>query len=120
VRRLAIRSALSAKVEDGTLKIVDTFDVDTPRTKTVLEVLRAFEMERAPLIVTSEPARNLLLSARNIPGAKTLPAAYLNVFDLINAHGILMTLDAVRVAEARWGGERATKRIAPIPGGSGG
>jgi large subunit ribosomal protein L4 len=115
VRRLAIRSALSSKVEDGSLKIIEAFDVDAPKTRTVVDVLKTFGMERSALIVTGQPARNLLLSTRNIPGAKTLPAPYLNVVDLLKARGVLMTLDAVREAEARWGGDRATRRLAPIP-----
>jgi large subunit ribosomal protein L4 len=118
VRRLAIRSALSAKVEDGSLKVIDAFEIEAPRTKTVLEVLKVFGMERAPLIVTAGPAPNLTLSARNIPGAKTLAAPYLNVADLINAHGVLITVAAVREAEARWGGERASQRRAPIATGA--
>jgi large subunit ribosomal protein L4 len=65
--------------------------------------------------VTGEPNRNLLLSARNLPGAKALPADYLNVADLLSHRGLVMTVDAVRRAEALWGGERATRRIAPIP-----
>ena len=57
---------------------------------------------------------NVKLSARNIEKVKTLPAAYLNVVDMLNAQGMVMTVDAVRGAEAMWGGERTKKRAAKV------
>jgi len=119
MRRLAIRSALSAKVEDGSLKVVTALDFDQPKTKAVAAVLNAFEMERSALLVTGEPNRTLLLGARNLPGTKALPASYLNVVDLLSHRGLLMTVDAVRRAEALWGGERARRRLAPLATGGG-
>jgi large subunit ribosomal protein L4 len=115
VRRLAIRSAISAKVSDGELKVIRGLDLDAPRTKTVKDVLSSLEMTRAPLLVTNAPDRNLLLSARNLPGAKVLSADYLNVADLLTAHAVLITEAAVQRASALWGGDRATKRIAALP-----
>jgi large subunit ribosomal protein L4 len=110
VRRLAIRSAISARVEDGGLKVINKFDLDAPKTKVMAGVLEALDYERSALIVTGEPDRNVFLSARNLPGAKAVPADYLNVVDLIQHHGLLMTVDAVRRVEALWGGERAGQR----------
>lgn len=118
VRRLAIRSGISAHVEAGTLKVVESFDLATPRTKAVLEAMAIFEMPRSVLLVTGTPNRNLHLSSRNVEGAKTLPADYLNVDDLLSHRGVIMTEDAVRRAEALWGGARAGKRLAPIPAGA--
>lgn len=115
VRRLAIRSALSAKVLEGELKVLQSIDLQAPRTKAVAEILQSFGMTRSALLVTPVSDRNLMLSARNLPGAKVLPADYLNVADLLSYHGLLMTVDAVRRAEALWGGERASKRRAPVP-----
>ena len=115
IRRLAIRSAISAKLSDGELKVIAGFDVESPKTKTVASALGALDMQRGALLVTGAPERSLLLSARNLPRTKVLPADYLNVVDLLSHRGIVMTVDAVRRAEALWGGERATKRIAPIP-----
>ncbi|HLF78544.1 MAG TPA: 50S ribosomal protein L4 [Dehalococcoidia bacterium] len=115
VKRLAIRSAISAKVADGELKVIKGFDVDAPKTKPMAALLERFEMGRSALLVTSTADRNLLLSSRNIQGAKTLPADYLNVADLLSHRGILMTVDAVRRAEALWGGERATSRRSAAP-----
>src|SRR6478672_9099013 len=115
VRRLAIRSAISAKVADGEIKIVNGISLDAPKTRTVKEMLGKFDMDRSALVVTAGADRNLLLSTRNLPGAKHLPADYLNVADLLSHHGLVMTVEAVRRAEALWGGERAEKRRAAIP-----
>jgi len=115
VRRLAIRSALSAKLSDGELKVISGFGVDAPKTRAIKETLGRLDIERGVLLVTGGPDRNLLLSARNLPGTKVLAADYLNVVDLLSHRAIVMTVDAVRRAEALWGGERATKRIAPLP-----
>ncbi len=115
VRRLAIRSAISAKVEDGSLKVIQAFDLDAPKTRAVADLLGALDLARSALIVTGQPNRNALLSARNLPGTKVLPAPYLNVVDLLSYRGLVMTVDAVRRAEAIWGGERASRRLAPLP-----
>jgi large subunit ribosomal protein L4 len=115
IRRLAIRSAISAKVEDGELKVVRGLQVDAPKTKTIANAFRGLDFARSVLLVTGEPDRTLLLSARNLPGTKVLPADYLNVVDLLSHRGVVMTVEAVRRAEALWGGERATKRLAPLP-----
>src|SRR5688572_27498854 len=98
VRRLAIRSVLSAKAADGELKVIRGLAVDTPKTKTIAALLGALEMSRSALLVTEQMDRNLLLSSRNLPGAKTLPADYLNVADLLTHHGLVMTEEAVRRA----------------------
>jgi large subunit ribosomal protein L4 len=81
----------------------------------VNEALAKLEMTRGALIVTGAPERTLLLSARNIPDTKVIPADYLNVVDLVNHRGVVMTVEAVRRAEALWGGERAKKRLAAVP-----
>ena len=115
IRRLAIRSAISAKAGEGELKVITGFDIDGPRTRPVCDLLSRFDMLRSALLVTDETDRNLLLGARNIPGARALPADYLNVVDLTSHRGVIMTVAAVRRAEALWGGERAKKRNAPLP-----
>jgi large subunit ribosomal protein L4 len=115
VRRLAIRSALSSKAQEGELKVVRGLDLDAPRTRTVKDMLGGLELTRSALLVTAISDRNVLLSSRNLPGTRALAADYLNVADLLTYRGLVMTEDAVRRAEALWGGERANKRIAPAP-----
>jgi large subunit ribosomal protein L4 len=115
LRRLAIRSALSAKVADNELVVLDELTLDQPKTKEMLAILKALGVQRSPLIVTEAPNRTVFLAARNIPGAKVVPATHINTEDILKHHGVVMTVGAVRKAEALWGGERAYKRLAPIP-----
>lgn len=111
MRRLAIRSVLSAKAADGSLRIVSDLGVAAPGTKRMAGMLKALGFERSVLVVTAQADQHVKASTRNIENVNMLPAAYLNVVDLLNAHGLLMTIDAVRGAEALWGGERAKKRV---------
>ena len=112
MRRLAIRSVLSAKAADGSLRVVDKLDIDKPSTKAMIGVLRALGFERTVLVVTAGPDTNARASSRSLRGVSLLPAAYLNVGDMLASQGLLMTVDAVRGAEALWGGERAAKKRA--------
>ncbi len=113
-RRLAIRSALSAKVRDGELFVIERLALDAPRTKTIKTLLDAVGITRAPLVVTAAPERTVLLSSRNIDGATALPATHINTEEILKHHGVLMTVDAVRQVEALWGGERVKGRRAPV------
>lgn len=118
MRRLAIRSVLSARAQDARLVVVDDLGIEAPSTKAVTGLLRTLGVERSALIVTGAPDRNVHLSARNVDGARVLPADTLNVGDLLSHHTLLLTVDAVRRIEALWGGERASNRRAAVPAGA--
>jgi large subunit ribosomal protein L4 len=120
VRRLAIRSALSAAARDGSLVIVRNLSLEQSKTKMMREVLNKLNLDRSTLVVTAAADLTVKRSTANLPQVKTLPAPYLNVADLTSHQRLLMTVDAVRQAEAHWGGDRATKRRAPLPAGAGG
>ncbi|MFB3052255.1 MAG: 50S ribosomal protein L4, partial [Dehalococcoidia bacterium] len=107
MRRLAIRSALSGKVADGQLHVVDKLGFAQPHTKEVVRVLHNVGIERSVLIVTGEPDRSVLTSARNLMKTKVLPAAYLNVVDMLTHRDLLLTEAAVRVVEGLWGSAAA-------------
>jgi large subunit ribosomal protein L4 len=115
MRRLAIRSVLSAKAADGSLKVIDEIAMDAPRTKELAGTLSSLGFDRSTLVVTAQPDVNVKMSARNLPRVGWLPASYMNVLDLLGHRGLVMTEDAVRAAEALWGGDRAGKRCAPLP-----
>ena len=115
MRRLAIRSVLSAKVADGTLQVVDDLTMEAPRTKEMRAVLYNLGFERSTIVVTAQPEPIVKLSVRNLPKISWLPASYLNVGDLLSHRGLLMTEDAVRAVEALWGGERASGLRASLP-----
>ncbi len=112
MRRLAIRSALSGKVADGQLHVVDKLGFAQPQTKEVVRVLHNVGIERSVLIVTGEPDRSVLTSARNLLKTKVLPAAYLNVVDMLTHRDLLLTEAAVRVVEGLWG--TAVAESAPV------
>ncbi len=103
MKRLAIRSVLSGKVVDGQLHVVDKLSFAQPRTKEMVRVLHNVGIERSALIVTGEPDRSVLVSARNLQKTKVLPANYLNVVDLLTHRDLLLTEEAVRRVEGLWG-----------------
>ncbi len=109
MRRLAIRSALSGKAADGQLVVIDQLAFEAPKTKEIARILRNVGIERSALIVTSESDRLVLASTRNLHKTKVLPARYLNVGDMLNHQSLLMTEDAVRIAESLWAIEGAPK-----------
>ena len=104
MRRLALRSALSSHAAGGSLVVVEGLVPSTPKTKEVRATLVAVGTSRTTLVVSGEHEANLTRAARNIEAVKAVPAANLNVVDLVNAHHVVMTEDAVRKAESLWGG----------------
>ena len=103
MRRLALRCILSAKAKDGQLKILEHLEFDQPRTKDLVKVLTALGIESTTLIAIAEPDENMVKSARNIAGIKTIPANLLNVKDMLSYKILLMNETAIRTAELLWG-----------------
>jgi len=110
MRRLAIRSILSAKAADGSLRVVNDLGIAEPSTRAMSGVLKALGAARSALVVTAAADESVKMSTRNLDRVKALPAAYLNVVDMLNAQTLVMTVDAVRGAEALWGGAAAGRR----------
>lgn len=101
VRRLALKSALTAKVRDGELIVLEDLTLTKPRTKDMVAVLKALNVNNKALIVTAGNEQNVALSARNLPGVTWLPAAGLNVYDILAHDKLVITKEAVsRVEEA--------------------
>jgi large subunit ribosomal protein L4 len=105
MKRLALRSALSSHAGAGTLLVVDGLVPAEPKTKVMREALRTLGVERSALLVTGAHEPALRLASQNLARIDAVPAAVLNVVSLVNAHQVLMTEDAVRAAEALWGGD---------------
>lgn len=110
MRRLAIRSVLSAKAADGELLLVDRLDLGSPKTKEMSAVLQALHASGSALVVMSPPSDNVVLAARNLPGVFTLPAQTVSVGALLSHKYVVMTLDAARAAEALWGARSAAEQ----------
>ena len=94
-RRLAIKCALSDKVQDGSLLVLDSLDFEAPKTKQVVKLLQTFEVDNKALIITAEEAENVERSSRNIPGVKAINTTGLNVYDILNHDKLFVTKDAV-------------------------
>jgi large subunit ribosomal protein L4 len=105
MHQLALRCAISAKASDGELRILQSLQLEEPKTKQMAGILGALKVDSSVLVVTSEAQANLVKSARNIPGVKTLPANLLNVVDLLSHKTLLMEVSAIRKAEQIWGKE---------------
>lgn len=98
-RRAALRQALSAKVAAGDVIVLDSFDLEAPKTKSVVELLKSLNAEKKPYIVTAEQNIQVYKSARNIPGANSNAARNLNVYEVLNAGKLILTQDAVAKVE---------------------
>ncbi|WP_278673751.1 50S ribosomal protein L4 [Acidaminococcus fermentans] len=95
-RRLAIRCALSAKVAEGALVVVDNLTFDAPKTKDAIAMLTGFEAaDKKALIITDGENENVEKSSRNIEKVKALSNDCLNVYDILNAEKVLLAKDAV-------------------------
>ena len=103
MRQLALRCVLSAKAGDGELKVLEQLKLDEPKTKEMVRILTALGVDASALIATGETEDNVVKSARNLAGIKTMPANLLNVVDLLSHKMLLMTETAVRKAEQLWG-----------------
>lgn len=99
VRRLAIKSALSAKVADNELIVLDAFTMDEFKTKSVVELLKALGVEKKALIVLDTNDTKVIRSASNIPGIKTTQATTLNVYDILNHNQLIVLKNAAEVIQ---------------------
>jgi large subunit ribosomal protein L4 len=100
VRRLALKMALSSKLANGQLVVLDAYPHTTPKTKDFVEVLRTFDLSKA-LFVTQEDNRALTLSARNVPHVQVMPPAGLNVYDILKHTHLVLFSPVLSAIEAR-------------------
>ena len=99
LRRLAMKSALSAKVAEGDMIVLDAFTMDAYKTKEVAALLNAIGADRKALLVMPEKNDKVIASAKNIPGVKTALVGTLNVYDIVNADKFVVVKDAVAQIE---------------------
>ena len=95
VKALARRSALSYKVQEGALVVVEDFTLDTPRTKSFIEIVNNLKIsDKKVLMVMPEANKNVYLSARNLPNAKVAIASDINTYGVLNAGVMVVTENA--------------------------
>ena len=100
VRRLAMKSALSVKVIDSNIIVVDNITMNEFKTKAMIEMLKAVGADgKKALIVTPESDLKVMKSASNIPGVKTSPVNAINVYDILNYDKFIVAKDAVAKIE---------------------
>jgi large subunit ribosomal protein L4 len=99
VRRLAIKSALSSKVLENEIIVLDNLALETPKTKEMVKILNNLSVDRKALIVTDDVNENVVLSARNIPGVTVVTANGINVLDVLNHDKLVITKAAVEKVE---------------------
>ena len=99
VRRLAMKSALSSKVLDNEMIVLDKIAMDEYKTKTIAAMLKAVGSEKKALIVLPEKNEKVIASAANIPGVKTALVNTLNVYDILNADKFIVVQDAIAQIE---------------------
>ena len=99
VKRLALKSAFSAKVAGNDMIVVDNIAVDSFKTKTVVEMLSNLGADKKALIVMPEVDTKLIKSAANIPGVKTALVNTINVYDILKHNTLVMTKEAVQAIE---------------------
>ncbi|MFQ5842310.1 MAG: 50S ribosomal protein L4 [Thermodesulfobacteriota bacterium] len=100
VRKQALRIALSVRAGEGKLLVLNQFQLKEIKTKSFLEVLNRFDMEKA-LIVIGQENLNLERSARNVTGVKVLRVEGLNVYDILNHENLILVKDAVEKIQER-------------------
>ena len=98
-KRVAMKSALSAKVAEGSLIVLDTLAFEEIKTKSMVNVLKALNVEGKALVVMPAPDTTVIKSARNIEGVKTACVNTLNVYDIVKYDKFIITKEAVNKVE---------------------
>ena len=98
MRRAAMKSALTSKVQDNEMIVLESLAFDAPKTKEVVKMLNAFEAKKT-LIVVAESNENVYKSARNIPGVAVVPVNNINVYDILKYENLMITKEAVSKIE---------------------
>lgn len=98
MRRVAMKSALSNKVAENNFVVLESLELEAPKTKEIVKMLNAFSAKKT-LIVTAESNENVYKSARNIQGVEILPVNNINVYDLLKYEKLIITKEAVSKIE---------------------
>ena len=99
MRKLALKSVLTSKVEEKELIVVDKLELKEIKTKSMVKALTALKVEGKTLIIVPEKNTNVVMSARNIEGVKTITANNINVFDLLKYNNLILPVDTVKKLE---------------------
>lgn len=98
-RRLALKSALAYKTINSEMVVVDNLNLETPKTKEMIQVLENLKIDEKVLIVVEELNDNLILASRNLPNILLLEVDELNVLDIVNSDKMVVTVEAIKKIE---------------------
>ena len=99
VKRLAIKSVLTSKVQENEIIVLDSLSFETPKTKEMVNVLKNINAAKKAIIVIDEKDENVIKSAANIPGVKTTLVSTMNTYEVLNATSFIVTKEAVKKIE---------------------
>ena len=99
IKRLAMKSALTSKVVENEMIVIDEFKIDSPKTKDMVNILNNISADKKALIVTLNPESNVIKSANNLPNVQTTIVSNLNVYELLKYNSLIITKEAVRKVE---------------------
>jgi large subunit ribosomal protein L4 len=99
VKRLAMTSALSMKVKEDDLIVLDQLELKQAKTKEVVNMLKALNAEGKVLFITAQTSQDLLRASGNLPGVAATPACAISVYDIVNCKKVIFTQDAVAAVE---------------------
>ena len=100
VKRLAIKSVLTSKVQENEIIVLDSLSFEAPKTKEMVNVLKNIKAAKKAIIVMDEKDENVIKSAANIPGVKTTLVSTMNTYEVLNATSFIVTKEAVKKIEA--------------------
>lgn len=100
VKALARKSALSYKIKDNDLTVIEDFNIELPKTKSFIEILNSLSFsDKKILLVIAKPDKNVVLSGRNLPKTKITLASNINTYDLLNAEKLVLCEGSIEVIE---------------------
>jgi large subunit ribosomal protein L4 len=114
MRRAALRSALSAKAMEGAILVVDELSIDAPKTRDMAAIIERLADSRSTLLLLAERDEKVEFAVRNLAGAKTLRANYLNIRDLLGHHKVVISLSALEVIQGFLGQGESTIVVAEL------
>ncbi len=103
MRRQALRVALSDKVREDAVTVIDVLKVDAPKSSVIRDIVAAFELKGRTLIITGATDQNVIKSANNLPGIEVQTAALMNPLEATTASNLIFTQDAIAAIDGLWG-----------------
>ena len=105
MRRLALKSALSAKAKANEIFVIDEFKFEAPKTRLMTRLLEGLDVQQKALILLAGNEEHVVTSCRNLDSVTTRSARYLNVVDLLSHDALIVSRDAIQMIENTYGGE---------------